>query len=83
VGPFDCAIVDIELGSADGIALAQRLMRAGKVRRVVFYTGSTDCGALRRASELGPVVLKDELLAELTLALAGQVASPPRCREGS
>ena len=81
-GPFDCAIVDIELGDDDGVALAERLMRAKKVRRIVFYTGTADCGALRRASELGPVVLKDGLFAELILAVAGQVASAHRFHQG-
>jgi CheY-like chemotaxis protein len=78
VGPFDCGVFDVELGSGDGIALAERLLRAEKVRSVVFYTGSADAGALRRASAVAPIVLKESLLNELAEAVSVQVAEVRR-----
>jgi DNA-binding response OmpR family regulator len=57
-GSFRCGVFDIELGDGDGIELATRMLAKGYVRAVVFYTGSLDSDARRRAGEVGRVVDK-------------------------
>jgi DNA-binding NarL/FixJ family response regulator len=73
-GRFDCGIFDIVLGGDDGVLLAERLLSTEKVRSAVFYTGVADWAALRRASQLGPIVLKERSLEDLMHVVAAQVA---------
>ena len=57
-GRFRCGIFDIQLGDGDGPELALAMLARGTVRTVVFYTGSLDADARRRAVEIGRVVDK-------------------------
>src|SRR5690349_2523471 len=50
-GQFRCGVFDIELGDGDGVELAVELLARGSVRTAVFYTGSLDADARRRALE--------------------------------
>jgi CheY-like chemotaxis protein len=57
-GQFRCGIFDIELGDGDGVELALALLARGSIRTVVFYTGTLDSDARRRAVDVGRVVHK-------------------------
>jgi len=57
-GQFRCGVFDIELGDGDGVELALALLARGSIRTVVFYTGSLDSDARRRAVAVGRVVDK-------------------------
>jgi len=57
-GEFRCGVFDIELSDGDGVELALALLAKGSIRAVVFYTGSLDSDARRRAVEVGRVVDK-------------------------
>lgn len=57
-GQFRCGVFDIELGDGDGVELAVEMLARGSVRTVVFYTGSLDSDARRRALEVGRVIDK-------------------------
>lgn len=86
-GPFDCGVFDIVLGGDDGVVLAEHLLITGRVRSAVFYTGVADWAALRRASELGPIVLKEDSLEDLMQVVETQVSrcsvrADRRCRAG-
>jgi DNA-binding response OmpR family regulator len=68
-GHFDAAVFDIELPDGVGLDLAEELLAAGRVERAVFFSGTTDENARRRAAELGRFIEKrhgtDELVATL------------------
>jgi DNA-binding response OmpR family regulator len=68
---FDCAIIDVHLGEDDGVELACRLLRAGRIRKVVFYTGLVEDEALRRALDIGVCVEKAARFEELCWAVEG------------
>jgi DNA-binding response OmpR family regulator len=67
--PYDCGILDIDLGDGNGIDLARELLERGLVGGVLFYSGSIELDVERRTAEIGPLVLKSQpmsrLLAEL------------------
>ena len=69
---FDAGVFDIELEDGDGVTLARRLHDAGRVRRVIFFTGCTDPERLRAARSIGEVVLKGTSPQLLVDALARQ-----------
>jgi DNA-binding response OmpR family regulator len=73
VGPFDCGVFDVELGAADGVALADSLLSAGTVSTVTFFCATNDGRVLRRAAELGPVVFKDARMLELIKTVRTQI----------
>jgi DNA-binding response OmpR family regulator len=64
-GPFRCGVFDIELGDGDGVELAVELLSRGSVRTAVFYTGSLDADARRRAIGVGRVIDKLSPFADL------------------
>jgi DNA-binding response OmpR family regulator len=57
-GRFRLGVFDIELADGDGVDLAQAMLAKGSLWTVVFYTGSLDSEARRRAKEVGRVVDK-------------------------
>jgi DNA-binding response OmpR family regulator len=57
-GPFDGAVVDIELPDGNGIDLAAELLDSKRVRTVVFYTATRDPALKVAALKLGPIVDK-------------------------
>lgn len=57
-GPFDLAILDLELPDGLGVDLARALVLRSKVCALMFYTGASYQPLLRRAAELGPVIPK-------------------------
>ena|SRR5688572_9460981 len=57
-GPFDLAILDLELPDGLGVDLARALVLRSKICALMFYTGATYQPLLRRAAELGPVIPK-------------------------
>jgi DNA-binding NarL/FixJ family response regulator len=58
-GPYHTAVVDIDLPDGGGPDLAGELIARDRVRRVVFFTATTDEAALREANRLGRVVRKE------------------------
>jgi hypothetical protein len=72
-GPFDCGVFDVEIGTADGVALADCLLYAGTIRTAAFYCVTMDGRVLRRASELGPVVFKDAPMLQLIRTVRAQI----------
>ena len=75
---FDCGILDIDLPDGSGVALATRMLDAGQVGAVVFYSASTDLDVLAEARELGPFVAKSEGTRALERALAEAVSCAAR-----
>lgn len=74
---FAVGIFDINLSGIDGIGFARALLDAGQVGEAVFYTGGGDESSVRRAGEIGVVVVKPELgpLRETVKRLSSK---PPR-----
>ena len=56
--PFDVAVVDANLGEADGVLLATELLACGLVQGVVFHGGATDPERRARAEAVGAFVPK-------------------------
>jgi CheY-like chemotaxis protein len=52
----DLGVLDIHLGSSDGIDLAGELLAARQVRSVVFFSSERDPSVLARAAPHGPIV---------------------------
>lgn len=75
-GPFDAAVLDIDLPDGSGIELADYLLTEGRARSVVFFTASRDSDARQRALRLGPIVDK----ADGVEALADVVAEAIEAR---
>ena len=75
---FDCGILDIDLPDGSGVALATRMLDAGQVGAVVFYSASTDPDVIAEARELGPFVPKSAGTRELERALAEAVSCAAR-----
>ncbi|HWO10654.1 MAG TPA: hypothetical protein VNN80_14275 [Polyangiaceae bacterium] len=69
-GPFRVGVFDLDLPDGDGVELAQRLILAGVVQRVVFYTACTRSTRLASASALGAVFIKSRQLGSLMDLLA-------------
>lgn len=72
-GSFHCGIFDVELAWDDGIALAERLVVRGAVRGVVFFSGTSDGDARRRAARVGAFVSKTAQFEELEMAVRDSV----------
>lgn len=72
--PPACALLDVDLGDADGrdgIDLARALRARHPELPVAFFTGTTTPGAEARATALGPVFRKpDDLEAAVAWAVA-------------
>jgi DNA-binding response OmpR family regulator len=66
---FDVAIFDIELPDGSGIDLAEALIAEGRVGSALFFSGTTDEAARRRAAEVGRFVEKRGGTQELVSAL--------------
>lgn len=82
-GPYDLAILDIELPDGLGVDLAQALVLKSKICALMFYTGATYQPLLRRAAELGPVVPKHAGPQALLDAAHTRLAEPrPRLKSG-
>jgi DNA-binding response OmpR family regulator len=90
---FDCGILDIDLPDGSGVVLARRMLDAGQLGAVVFFSASTDPDVIAEAGELGPFVAKaagtrglERALADAVSWAARQVAggngpaAPPRPR---
>lgn len=75
---FDCGILDIDLPDGSGVALAGRMLDAGQLGAVVFYSASTDPDVIAEARELGPFVPKSAGTRELERALADAVSCAAR-----
>jgi CheY-like chemotaxis protein len=74
-GTFDVGVFEIELDGANGIELAEKMLEEGRLDRVVFFSGATWQGLLRRAAALGPVIAKDDGPAALASELRRIVRS--------
>jgi len=68
-GPFDCAVIDLNLPDGSGVDVADDLTSRGAARAVVFHTGATDPALLARARSRGTVVRKGEGLRDLEAAI--------------
>jgi ActR/RegA family two-component response regulator len=77
---FDFAILDLDLPDGNGVDLARRLLRAGSVPSVVFFTGSSEPALLARARRLGAVVMKSSGIASVFSCLAPEASDPPQSR---
>ena len=77
-GSFDCGILDIDLPDGNGVHLAARMLDAGQVGAVVFYSASSDPDVIAEACQLGPFVAKAAGTRELERALADAVSCAAR-----
>jgi DNA-binding response OmpR family regulator len=77
-GPFDVAVLDIDLGDGDGVSLARELLAANKVRRVIFHTATLDKTRHAQASQIGPVLPKSGDAQALLAALRARLDEPGR-----
>lgn len=75
-GPFELAILDLELPDGSGVELAEELLARSEVGQVVFYTGAADRLLLARAERLGLLVNKNQSV-EGMLQIACQALNPP------
>jgi len=75
-GPFDLAILDLELPDGSGVELAEELLARSQAGQVVFYTGAADRLLLARAERLGVLVNKNQSV-EGMLQIAYQALNPP------
>jgi DNA-binding response OmpR family regulator len=82
-GSFDCGILDIDLPDGNGVELAARLLDAGQLGAVVFFSASTDPDVIAQARELGPFVSKAAGTRELERALADAASRAVRQVAGS
>lgn len=64
-GPYDVAVLDIDLPDGSGIDAARVLLSAWRVKRVVFFTGETEAAVLARAALYGTVIQKPDVAALL------------------
>lgn len=74
-GPFDLAVLDLQLPDGSGIDAARRLLREDRAGRVFFFTGSSDDQLLAYATVVAPVYRKDELYRLLAAIAAFQPGS--------
>lgn len=75
-GPFDFAILDLELPDGSGVELAEDLLARSRIAQVVFYTGCADRILLARAGRLGLIVNKNQSVEDM-LQIAYQALNPP------
>jgi DNA-binding response OmpR family regulator len=64
-GTFTLGVFDIDLPDGDGVALADELLRAGVVRRAVFFSGTREPEQQRRAEKVATLVDKGDGFAQL------------------
>jgi len=72
-GTFSLGIFDIDLPDGDGVTLAKDLSEKGVVRRVIFYSGTTEASIRRRAQSLGIFVDKVKGFPQLEQAIAESI----------
>lgn len=72
-GPFDGAVLDLDLGDGHGLDLATELLASGTVPLVVFYSGTSATDARVDASALGTFVSKASGLHALLNAVEASV----------
>ena len=58
VGYFDCAIVDLELPDGSGVDLARKLLRTGRIGRVIFFSATMNAARQLEAEAFGIFVHK-------------------------
>ncbi len=73
---YTVGVFDIELGDGSGVDLAERMVLANQVERVVFFTGGVAPMQLARAERLGPVFDKGRGVADVADWIEGEVCSP-------
>jgi DNA-binding response OmpR family regulator len=77
-GPYKVGVFDLDLPDGDGVELAQRLMRAGIVHHVVFYTACAHPSRLASAGAIGAVFAKSKQLGSLMDMLAPRAGRDTR-----
>jgi DNA-binding response OmpR family regulator len=73
-GSFSIGVFDIDLADGDGVSLAEELVRKSVVRRVVFFSGTSDAQVRVHASNFGPFVEKSKGVSELEAVIARALA---------
>lgn len=71
-GPFDCAVLDIELPDGTGLDVARAIL-GSSTPVVVFFSGVGDARIRLEASDLGTFVPKSAGIEELVLAMLAAV----------
>jgi DNA-binding response OmpR family regulator len=79
-GQWDLLVTDLEFADGDGVGLAERMLSAGRVTRVVFFTASGDRADVGRAQVIGPVVDKGAGLDELLRTVNDELSRVLRVR---
>ncbi len=74
-GPFDLAVLDLELPDGDGVELAAWLFERERAQQVVFFTASRDVALRAAALEFGRIVDKDLGTERLTTAVGEVLAA--------
>jgi CheY-like chemotaxis protein len=79
---FETAILDLDLPDGNGVDLARQLLAAGKVRSVLFFTGSSDAKLLARARRRGSVIMKASGTGQILSLLAPEALEAPQSGTG-
>jgi DNA-binding NtrC family response regulator len=74
-GTFSLGIFDIQLPDGDGVGLAKHMVKAGLVRRVVFYSGTVNGLERRRAAKFAAFVEKSAGFPALRAAIVNALES--------
>jgi ActR/RegA family two-component response regulator len=69
VGPFACAVFDLELPDGSGVDFAGKLVASGAAKAVVFFSGTSNTSLLTQAGSVGQVVPKGAGIGELAIAI--------------
>ena len=75
-GPFDGAIVDLDLPDGSGLDVEAWLPDGSILSKIVFFSATTRAEARRKAATQGVFVAKAEGTSQALRALAGQLARP-------
>jgi len=78
-GPFDCAVLDVDLPDGDGFEAARQLRARGLARSLVFFTARADEATRNHARAFGVCVPKSAGTQHL-LGIVGVMTSRPRQR---
>ncbi|HVU02634.1 MAG TPA: response regulator [Polyangiaceae bacterium] len=73
-GTFSLGVFDVDLPDGDGLSLAAELQTRGVVRRIVFYSGTTDPKTREQARALGIFVEKARGFPDLEAAIFAALA---------
>lgn len=72
-GPWDCAILDVDLPDGNGLELGHELLAQSRTQCVVFFSAQSDPSVRSEAELLGPYVSKSADVDDLISAVRAEV----------